>query len=153
MHRHELRNEQWALIEPLLPRKFGRPSKSGERHFITAVAWIAKTGTPWRDLHPRFGPWKTVYNRFRRWAVRGFWKKLFEELRIDVDPDGSIADATIVRSHQHAAGGKGGSTGTLLAGRAEVCRPRSMPSWILSVSRSTSSSRQVKHTKRSSRRS
>jgi transposase len=147
MHRHELSAEQWGAIERLLPRKFGRPSKVGDRLFVNAVLWIAKTGTPWRDLHPRFGPWKTIYNRFRRWAVKGVWKKVFKELRVDVDPDGSIADATIVRSHQHAAGGKGGSTEMLLAGLAEVFPPRSTLSWTLSVNRSTSSSRRAKPTR------
>lgn len=107
MHRHELTSAQWERIEPLLARRTGRPSKAGDRQFVNAVIWIAKTGAPWRDLHPRFGPWKTVYNRFRRFALSGVWKRVFEELRVDVDPDGSMADATIVRAHQHAAGGKG----------------------------------------------
>lgn len=152
MHRHELTSAQWERIEPLLARRTGRPSKAGDRQFVNAVIWIAKTGAPWRDLHPRFGPWKTVYNRFRRFALSGVWKRVFEELRVDVDPDGSMADATIVRAHQHAAGGKGGSTETILAGLEAVFRPRSTLSWTLSVSRSTSSSRQVKGTKQPSRK-
>jgi transposase len=148
MHRHELTNAQWERIEPLLPRRLGRPSKAGDRHFVNAVIWLAKTGAPWRDLHPRFGAWKTIYNRFRRWALKGVWTRVFEASRIDVDPDGSMADATIVRAHQHAAGGKGGSTETILAGLEAVFRPRSTLSWTLSVSRSTSSSRRVKGTRR-----
>lgn len=147
MQRHELSAAQWAGVEAVLPRRVGRPSKAGDRHFVNAVLWIAKTGSPWRDLHPRFGPWKTIYNRFRSWARQGLWNRVFLALRVDVDPDGSIADATIVRSHQHAAGGKGGSTRTPLAALAEASPPRSTLSWTLSVCRSTSSSRQVRRTR------
>ena len=74
MQRHELDAAQWASVEAVLPRRVGRPSKAGDRHFVNAVLWIAKTGSPWRDLHPRFGPWKTIYNRFRSWAQQGLWK-------------------------------------------------------------------------------
>ncbi len=87
MHRHELSTGQWEHIEPQLQRRAGRPSKAGDRNFVNAVVWIAKTGTPWRDLHPRFGPWKTIYNRFRRWALKGVWRRVFEALRVDPRSD------------------------------------------------------------------
>lgn len=110
MRRHELSDHEWDQVEALVQRTRGRPSKGGDRLFVNAVVWIAKTGAPWRDLLDRFGPWKTVYNRFNNWSKRGVWARIFELLRLDVDPDGSIADATVVRAHQHAAGGKGGSS-------------------------------------------
>src|SRR6185436_15215822 len=88
----------------------GPVSKLGDRQFIDAVLYRAKTGVPWRDLPERFGPWKTVYNRFSRWAKRGVWRKVFKALQLQVDETGSIVDATIVRAHQDAAGGKGGSS-------------------------------------------
>jgi transposase len=112
MRRHELSDKQWGKIEPLLlVRTRGRPALD-DRRFVNAVVWIAKTGAPWRDLPERFGPWKTVYNRFNNWSKRGAWATIFEALQIDIDSDGSIADATVVRVHQHAAGGKGGSKRT-----------------------------------------
>jgi transposase len=107
-HRHELSDQQWERIKEFLPTRRGRPSKKGNRSFINAVLFWAKTGIPWRDLPKRYGPWKTVFSRFDRWAKRGVWEKLFKELQVDIDPDGSMADASIVRAHQHAAGGKGG---------------------------------------------
>lgn len=62
----------------------------------------------WRDLPERFSHWKTVYNRFHRWAKSGRWEAIFKALRLDVDELGSLADASVVRAHQGAAGGKRG---------------------------------------------
>jgi putative transposase len=98
-------------VEPLLGVRRGARAKRGDRDFINAVVWKVKTGVQWRDLHERFGNWKTVYNRFWRWAHAGRWETIFSELRLQVDPDeiGSLIDASVVRAHQDAAGGKGGS--------------------------------------------
>jgi len=74
---------------------------------VDAVVWLARTGAPWRDLDPQFGIWKTVYNRFRNWALRGWWQDLFRECEV-VEDIGSLLDASIVRAHQDACGGRGG---------------------------------------------
>src|SRR4051812_11495119 len=63
---------------------------------------------PWRDLPERFGPWKSVYNRFNNWAKKGHWEVIFKELQLEVDEVGSIVDGSAVRAHQDASGGKGG---------------------------------------------
>ena len=137
MHRrHALTDAQWAKIEPLLKGRVGRPSKAGDRLFIDAVLFWAKTGVPWRDLPPHFGPWKTVFNRFDRWSSTGRWQRLFGEVQTEIDPDGSLLDATIVRAHQHAAGAKGGAM-KRLAAREEGGQPRSTPSWTPLGNRST----------------
>ena len=107
MRRHELTDAQWKVIAPLIPHH-GRTSQRGDRSFINAVVFILKTGMPWRDLPERFGNWKTVFNRFANWSKRGLWKRIFEALRMKVDKTGSLVDATIVRAHLDAAGGKGG---------------------------------------------
>jgi len=91
----------------LVARGRGRPSKLGDREFINAVVWIAKTGAPWRDLPEPFGNWKTVYNRFNQWSKKRIWTRVFKALQFDVDEDGSMVDASVIRAHQHAAGGKG----------------------------------------------
>ena len=114
MRRHALTDEQWVKIESLLDRsRPGPKAKIGDRQFIDAVIYRAKTGIPWRDVPERFGPWKSVYNRFNNWAKAGIWELLFAALAIEFDEveeeEGSIVDATIVRAHQDAAGGKGGS--------------------------------------------
>jgi transposase len=124
VHRHELTDAEWKRIERLLPVRTGPVSKRGDRDFVNAVIWRARTGVAWRDLPERFGSWKTVYNRFSRWAKTGVWEQLFKELAIEFDETGSILDATTVRAHQDAAGGKGGSDAIIWAALEEAFRPR-----------------------------
>jgi transposase len=128
MHRHELTDAQWKQLQPHLPGRPGPKSRLGDRRFIDGVLWRAKTGVPWRDLPARFGPWKTVYNRFTRWAASGRWALIFKALQLEVDETGSIVDASIVRAHQDASGGKGGSNETLWAALEEAFRQSSTPS-------------------------
>ena len=71
MHRHVLSDQQWERLQGQLPtRRPGPASKLGDRQFVDAVLYRAKTGCPWRDLPERFGPWHSVYNRFYNWAER-----------------------------------------------------------------------------------
>ena len=155
MHRHELSDDEWRRIQQFLPSGGRRrPSRLGDRSFVNAVIWVAKTGVPWRDLPERFGPWKTVFNRFSEWSKRGVWRKVFKELRVDTGGDvyASIVDASIVRAHQDAAGGKGGSK-PMLSVVLEVGSPRRSTSSSTPTSgRSPSSSPLVNSTKRRLRR-
>jgi transposase len=139
MHRHALSDAQWKHIEPLLPRRpQGRKSTRGDRLFLDAVLFRAKTGMPWRDLPERFGPWKSVYNRFANWAAKDHWAAIFRELQLEFDPLASIVDGSVVRAHQDASGGKGGSNEMLWAILEEVFRPSSTQSSTPSRDRSTS---------------
>ena len=101
-----LRDDQWARIEELVPGKVGDRGRTGvdNRLFVEAVLWIAKTGSPWRDLPTEFGPWNSVYVRFARWSDKQFWHKIFVVLREDADFEEVFLDSTIVRAHQHTAG-------------------------------------------------
>ena len=126
MHRHALTDAQWVRLRPLLPRRAqGRKSTLGDRLFVDAVIFRARTGIQWRDLPERFGHWKTVYNRFRNWAAKDVWMQVFRELQIDVDETASIVDGTTVRAHQDASGGKGGSSRMLWDALEEVFQPKS----------------------------
>ena len=111
MIRHRLTNAQWTRIANLIPGKPGDPGRTGDdnRLFVDAIVWMARTGAPWRDLVPCFGKWNSVFRRFRRWAKAGAWERIMAALAED-DPDfeAIIIDGTIIRAHQHAAGGKGG---------------------------------------------
>ena len=116
MRRHELSEDEWRALKPLLVRVGpGRPPKLSDRRFFNAVLWKVKTGAPWRDVPPRFGTWNAIYRRFRRWATAGRFKTLFEALQIEVDDNWNAIDGSYVRAHQHAAGGKGGPRNKLLA--------------------------------------
>ena len=108
-HRHAISDADWDRIKGLLPGQPGQHGKVAQdnRLFIDAVLWIAKTGAPWRDLPERFGPWGSVWKRFDRWAKKGVWRRVFEELR-DPDLEWMIIDSTVVRAHQHAAGAEKG---------------------------------------------
>jgi len=114
MIRLQLNNRMWEKVEAFLldDRGPGRRGKD-DRNFIEAVLWWRRTGAPWRDLPTEFGPWKTVFNRFDRWAKRGKWHRLFKALQADPDDEWHSIDSTINRAHQHAAGGKGGRRYTL----------------------------------------
>lgn len=72
MARYDLPDEAWALIQPLLPAEPAIPragcSWAEHRMIINGMFWVLCSGAPWRDLPERYGPWKTVYNRFNRWA-------------------------------------------------------------------------------------
>ena len=110
MVRRALTDRQWERIEDLIPGKKGDRGRTGtdNRLFIDAVLWIARTGSPWRDLPDEYGNWNSAFQRFRRWAKKGVWESLFKALVEDPDFEYVIIDSTIVRAHQHAAGAKGG---------------------------------------------
>jgi len=110
LNRDILSDKQWARLAPLLPGKQGDPGRSGEdnRLFIEAVLWIVRTGAPWRDLPPRFGKWGSVWKRFRRWAEKEVFDRIFEQISDDPDFEYAMIDGTIVKVHRHASGAKGG---------------------------------------------
>jgi len=112
MRRYEITDRQWDLVSPLLPGKAGDVGRTAadNRLFLNAVLWVARSGAPWRDLPERFGPWNSVYVRFRRWSVKGVWQGVFEALQ-EPDLDWIMVDSTVVRAHQHAAGQKKGTPG------------------------------------------
>jgi transposase len=128
--RHELTDEQWRIIEPLLPPSGanGRP-RVDDRRVINGMLFKAKTGVAWRDLPERHGPWKTVYNRFWRWSRNGTLTMLVSRVRViaeaidELDREVSV-DSSIVRAHQHAAGARRSSrrTGGETSGRADRAR-------------------------------
>src|SRR5215471_27329 len=105
-----LKDEQWERIAPLVPGKEGDPGRSGEdnRLFLEAVLWIARTGSPWRDLPPTFGNWNTVFKRYRDWVKGGVFKRIFDAVSDDPDMEFAMVDATSVKVHRNAQGAKGG---------------------------------------------
>jgi transposase len=104
--RKMLRNDQWERIEHLLPGKAGDCGVTAKdnRQFVEAILWIARTGSPWRDLPESSGNWHNVYTRFSRWGKTGVWQRIVAVLGADTDLQSLLLDSTVVRAHQHAAG-------------------------------------------------
>ena len=105
--RHELTDEQWALIEPHLPGREGTrgPTAKDNRSFVNAVLFVAKTGIPWRDLPERFGNWNSIWRRFDRWCAAGVWAKLADVLG-EPDMEELLLDSTTIKAHPSASGSR-----------------------------------------------
>jgi len=78
LHRHDLSDRHWELLEPHLPGRAGvwGGGARDNRQFINAVFWILRTGAPWRDLPASYGGWKNTPRRFCRWRDKGLWEAL-----------------------------------------------------------------------------
>ncbi len=110
----ELTDAQWERLAPLLPPqhpKMGRPPND-HRRIVEAIAWILRTGSPWRDLPAHYGPWPTVSGRFYDWRRQGVWDRVLVALQTQADQAGALdwllhhLDGSVVRAHQHAAGAR-----------------------------------------------
>src|SRR3981081_1303503 len=108
MERFGLPNDQWDRIKDVPPGRAGDVGGPEEdnRLFVEAVLYRFRTGCPWRDLPERFGHWKTVHQRFSRWAKSGVFERIFQLLASDHDNEYMMIDATIIRAHQHSAGAR-----------------------------------------------
>jgi len=111
MRRYELTKEEWDRIGPLLPpqstgRK-GRPPKDN-RTMLNGMIWMDRTGAQWRELSACYGPWQSVYARFRNWKADGVLERLFKALSSDHDAENLSIDSTCSKVHQSANGGKKG---------------------------------------------
>ncbi len=144
--RHELTDDRWARLEPLLPPArpaTGRPNKD-HRTVVNGILWRLKTGAPWRDLPERYGPWQTVYSRFRRWQRAGVWARVLAALQAEADAEGKLdwslhfVDGTTVRAHPHAAGAKKGAAIRRSAAPAAASAPSSTCAPSAAASRSRS---------------
>ncbi len=146
MNRHELTDDQWTRLAPLMPperSRRGRPNHD-HRRVMNGMLWRLTTGAPWRDLPLQYGPWQTVYSRFRRWQQAGVFDRVLADLQQAGDAAGDLdwtlhfVDGSVVRAHQHAAGAKGGPLPRRSAAVAAASRPRStsVPSAVASRSSS-----------------
>jgi transposase len=110
MDRLSLTDVQWQKMEPHCLGKKTDPGRAGgeARLFMEAVLWIARTGSPWRDLPESFGHWNTVFKRFRHWVKADVFKRIFDAVSDDPDMEYAMVDATIVKVHRHGQGAKGG---------------------------------------------
>ena len=109
--RHELSDAEWAFVGPLLPVSLRGRKRLDDRRVLNGIVGKFLTGTAWRDVPERHGPWATLPTRFRRWALDGTFERMLRAAQAHVDAAGDIgwpvsAGSTIVRAHQHAAGAR-----------------------------------------------
>jgi Putative transposase of IS4/5 family (DUF4096) len=87
-----LSDEGWELLKPLLPSqkpRLGRPRRD-HRTILTGMLWVLGSGASWRDLpEEEFGPWQTVYARYRKWCREGLWESIMEVL--DARPNTEVS--------------------------------------------------------------
>jgi transposase len=124
-----LSDKAWAAISPHLPR--GRPGKPrvDDRRVISGILHVLKTGCRWRDTPREYGPATTIYNRYNRWSQRGLWQRLFAKMAASGPvPSELQLDASHVKAHRSAAGGKGGSGRRRSAVRGAAA-PRTSIAW------------------------
>ena len=120
-----LSDEQWAVIQPFMPRDQPVPERKDDQRIISGILHVLTSGGRWRDCPAAFGPHTTVYNRFNRWSRQGIWFGMFEALTGHSGVWGTVAiDATHIKAHRSAAGAKGGPLPKRSAPRA-VAAPAS----------------------------
>ncbi len=119
MDRFSLTDAQWEKMQPFCLGKPTDPGRTGgdARLFVEAVPWVARTGSPWRDLPPSFGKWNSVFKRFCDWVRADVFQRMFGAVSGDPDMDYAMVDATIIKVHRHGRGAKG----------ALVARPLASP--------------------------
>ena len=104
-----LTEEQFARLRPLLPNKSRGVPRVDDRRVISGIVHVLKSGGRWVDAPAVYGPRKTLYNRFVRWAAAGVWVDVFQALTAAGGPAADLLlDSTHVKAHRSAAGGKGG---------------------------------------------
>ena len=122
-------DEEWAFHERfiLAVRAPNGRKPMNHRLVLDGIFWIARTGSPWRDLPEEFGKWSSVYRHFRRWTLAGLWEGILEALNESgvVPAALQMIDSTVVRAHHQAAGAKGGLRDRVLAVQGVASRPRS----------------------------
>jgi transposase len=127
-----LSNQQWSAVQPLLPTDVRGKQRVDDRRVISGIIFVIKSGCRWCDCPPEYGPAKTIYNRFVRWAERGVWERLFRVLAgkgrsLQVQ----MIDSTHIKAHRSASGEKRGSKDRRSVALAAGATRKSMQSQML----------------------
>ena len=114
--RHDMSDADWEILRSILPQKHQGPERKHDRRVMNGIFFVLRTGTPWRDLPERYGPYTTCFNRYNRWSKSGLWASIMEQLQDlvgddggdDDDPSGAVrlrmVDSSSVRVHRQGAG-------------------------------------------------
>jgi len=127
-HLFWLTDDQFARLEPHLPTDTRGKARVDDRRVISGIVHVLKSGCRWVDAPATYGPRKTLYNRFVRWADKGIWQNIFQALASAGGPPAQVLiDSSAVKAHRCAAGGKGGNGRRRLVARVVVAPRKSTP--------------------------
>ena len=121
-----LTEDQFFRLAPLLPSDTRGKPRVDDRRVISGIVHVLKSGGRWIDAPDVYGPHKTLYNRFVRWAAKGVWVDIFDILASAGGPPAQVLiDSSAVKAHRCASGGKGGNKIRRSADHAADVPPRS----------------------------
>ena len=91
MNRHELTDNQWAVLEKLLPKpkRMGRP-RADDRKTLNGILFVLKTGCAWADMPRQYGAYVTCWRRLQQWTADGTWERIWQALLGQLDAAGKI---------------------------------------------------------------
>ncbi len=122
-----LSERQFSRLVPLLPTDTRGKPRVDDLRVISGIVHVLKSGGRWVDAPAIYGPRKTLYNRFVRWAAKGVWLDIFHTLAAAGGPPAEVLiDSSAVKAHRCASGAKGGNTRRPSAVRAAGAPPKSM---------------------------
>ena len=132
-----LTDDQFSRLAPLLPTDTRGKPRVDDRRVISGIVHVLKSGGRWIDAPDVYGPHKTLYNRFVRWAAKGVWVDIFDILAAAGGPPAQILiDSSAVKAHRCASGSPRGSGPKPSGARGAGAPPTSTPSRIGSADRS-----------------
>ena len=123
-----LSDAQFQRLQPLLPNKTRGVPRVDDRRVISGIVHVLQSGCRWKDAPDQYGPYKTLYNRFVRWARGGVWEDVFARLAEAGGPPAALMlDSNHAKAHRCAHGGKGGRPSKRSAARVAAGPRKSTP--------------------------
>jgi transposase len=111
----DLTDEQWAVLQSIIPTPPRRPDGRGRpwrdaREVLNGILWILRTGAQWKDLPERYPPYQTCHRRFQYWVRSGVFERTLQALATDLQARGQLdlsecfIDGTFVVAKKGGAG-------------------------------------------------
>lgn len=118
-----LSDEAWSAIEPHLPKNQPDARRVDDQRIISGILHVLKVGCRWRDVPAEYGPAKTIYDRYHRWARRRIWHRIFENMAASgTIPHELSIDSTHIKAHRSAQGSKGPARRNLITRTIKIRR-------------------------------